>query len=165
MCSSFEIRTVLTLCILRLSAFRNLAAHFLFQIKISDRNAGILKYAIFDIRIQRSFGYFDFRMVLTDDIERLPCSSRGLIRRPRSLISLTVALTPARASQNISAYSFCAASASYLYLSNRQRLYLSQPLHAPGERSRLLQMKGLKEGHSLEQWRRTAMFPQTRCTN
>ena len=36
--SSFEIGTILTLCILGLSVLWNLSAYFLFQVKISDTN-------------------------------------------------------------------------------------------------------------------------------
>ena len=69
--SSFEIGAILTLCILVLFVFWDFAAYFPFEVKIGDRNTRILKYAIFDIRIQSSFGYFAFRMILTDDVKGL----------------------------------------------------------------------------------------------
>ena len=51
--SSFEIRTILTLCILGLSAFRNLAAYFLFE-KIKFVVVIMLVFLnLFDIRMKK----------------------------------------------------------------------------------------------------------------
>lgn len=81
-----------------------------------------------------------------EDVDVFKIGDFGLVKMPES--TLTSTYSEIKGSLNARA-----ADASYMYLSKRQRLYLSQPLHAPGERSRLLQIKGLNAGQSIEQWR------------
>ena len=55
--------------------------YFLFQAKTGDSNTCILKYTVFDIRIQCPVRYFDLWMVLTDDVERLSLFQKRLDKK------------------------------------------------------------------------------------